>query len=295
MMGVYLSPTQFSVRFLGSTIVDSRTTANWVSAEEIVIYGQLTERESVIPLEAINPFTLESRSLPPLPDTVWFLNIFVQDNNSYAIYYDPLFQSGSGDAKGSFFLYDYALDKAERVFRWMNQESGIQPDKFVIYSQLKFRIDKDGLGTLLIERPYGFDLGHNLTLAKIRTVASYDEVMKPIIFPDDGPNVRLSMLASTSIAVDRYDRSLMEPRPSQFYLFDLVAQVINDYCLDRGHASPGVRLSIDKKHVAWTVFDLEGGYQTAKETVVLDLISGQFARLPNVEFLGWLKASEVNN
>lgn len=270
--------------------VDSRTSASWISAEEIVIYGQLTERESIIPLEVINPFTRESRPLIALPDTVWFLYLSLQEGNPYAIYYDPLVQSESSSMKGGFFLYDYNADKVETILGWMNGEAGVQPDKFEVYSQVKVRIDDDGLALLMIERPYGFDLGLNLTLAQLRANTSYDEVMKPIEFPDAGPNVRLNTLAPTSLAVDRYDRSAVEPRRSGFYGFDFSEQVIVDYCLDRGHASPSVRLSIDKKHVAWTVFALEGGYQTATETVVLDLISGQFSKIPDVEFLGWLKA-----
>jgi hypothetical protein len=269
--------------------VDSRTTAGWISNSEIMIQGQLTERESTIPLMTLNPFTLQTKPLAALPDTVWFLSFFTLDDDAYALYYDPFYQSASGGTTDGFFLYSYRTGQSAMIFRWLDEERWVEPDRFTIYSQIRVIFNDNGLETMIIEKPYGMDLGGRLDLVQLSAEVEYSDVMKPIILPEGGPNMRLSVLAPQIFAIDRYDRFQAEPRSSQFYVLDLTTLTVNDYCLDRGHASPVARASIDRRFVAWTVYDLEGGFQNAKETLVLDLASGRIAKIPGVEFLGWVR------
>jgi hypothetical protein len=86
--------------------------------------------------------------------------------------------------------------------------------------------------------------------------------------------------------------------PSNFVILDLKHSVLYDYNLDRariGDMEQGldysVHASTDDRFLAWTIYS-PPSMNTAIETVVLDRVTGEIARIKGFEFFGWGEASQ---
>ena len=266
--------------------IDSRNFAGWASDEEVIIGGKSDQREYYTPILRINPFILEADPLPPLSETgIGLLNIIIDGNIHYRIYYDKYYGNQVGNEQ--FVLYNYDTNEMQLVLNWL-KDSGLDfRDPFNLYYRMRLFETPNDLISAIIDQPYGIDIMDEMNLITITASLSYQEVMTQVILPGEGPDTQITWISTIHrlIALDRLDYYQAEPRPSQFYTFDYHTMILTDYCLDRGKFAPFSSSSPDERYLAWTVDDETTGHP--KETVILDLKTGYLARINGVEVLGW--------
>jgi len=172
--------------------------------------------------------------------------------------------------------------------------AGGVPNANILHSIWNFWLTKDGNFTVVMQKPYGFDLGSNLSLETSAQVKNYGGAMKPIILPNGNPNFEIvwAFRSINAFAFERYDRDKFEPQKRSFYIYDYDQKILKDYCLDYGHSLPSnTYASPDERFLAWSIYELEGGYIKGKEVVVLNLETGEIAQIPKLKLIGWGKVT----
>ena len=267
--------------------IDTRAPAGWVSNEEIVGVSRPGDRENYTPILLLNPFTQEINSLSPIPASGRGLNWWNSDDINYEIYFDNFYILPSGEHAGRFAIYNYNTDETHLAFQWLNAETDYLRDHFYLYYMFRIFDTPEGLISLILVRPYGFDIAANLDIDTIITASDYEEIMQPVILPGDNPDMRITWIARTnpSFAFDRLDYRQYEPRSTQFYVFNYQNMSLIDYCYDRGYTDIISYGSPDDRYLAWNTYEVESNDIVGVN--VIDFETGRVSYLDGVEVIGW--------
>lgn len=249
----------------------------WVKDNEILVTGSPLESEyeggvpveDRIPLFTINPFSLETRDLEPLPYKTFIFDSFnIIDGHPYAFYWDETYTD--------VYLFDYDAAKSKRVFQWIdfaNQKTGIE-------------VKDNGLYDVAAEKE-GVDFATDLSLRQISEITDYADVMKSLYI--DGQK----LIADTFANRGKYyyitlPETEIAPDTNTFYLYDYKANVIKDYCLQIENVSGYIHVSPDEKFAHFTVD--EGSDNSHNHIIVLNLETGNYSVIPNSSPIGfWQK------
>lgn len=274
---------------------DAASQAVSVDLHEIVLIGvpprerfdgrfPWTER---VPLAVFNQDTGQLEELPDLPSGALFEFLFIHGGNRYA-----LFEAMSGPYY-SHYLYAYADNTVIPVFQWLRELRGWIPLKPGIYRQ------QDGLFATRVMRSYGFDIAFDLSFEDILADAPYSDVMHPVVLPggDSTDLLTWPLLQRGSDPFPVFRQSQASPTPSYFYVFDFPTMTLMDYCLDEhfldaARVATWVGSSPDQRFIAavveYLVDDALGWYFETRESLLLDIGTGRFARLPGFHPVGWI-------
>jgi hypothetical protein len=257
----------------------------WVSDQVIIVMGvpganelEWISGEDYVPLTRINPFTLEKHNLIPLSNEIVHNAHYDINGNPYDIYID-----GWGP------IYDIIIqihtdNTTKSVFKWLIGKEWINISNF------NFWDDENGMFTVWVDRPYGFDLAENLTIDSISQDISYGDVMETVKLPNGFPNTSVvAGLENSLYLIERYDRYSQDDNGINLFIFDFERNILIDYCFDREDFTTWVNISPDRKFVAYTFFEGEDGENPshAKEVVILNLETGHISYLDGVKVVGW--------
>lgn len=81
------------------------------------------------------------------------------------------------------------------------------------------------------------------------------------------------------------------PVPEHLYRLDIDSRTIYDYCLDIQNwgESSDMHVSPDEKFVAITLYEDTKSYPGKKDTLLLNLATGDRAFLPHYQTFGWVR------
>jgi hypothetical protein len=271
----------------------------WSAENQITVEAQASDSPSLdpsYPVFTINPFTLEGQTVFTSEETAgWSLGIRLGPNYSYndVTYeiYKGMFDSGN---KSGFFFYDRMNNSSLPAFQWLSNENWITWD-YATLSGFRYWQDGSGLETMVIIQPYGIDLATGLDFTEITQVQDYTEVMEPIIIPPGNghlaeyrsPNLMIGWISKDGSLFSLEHNSRDEI--NQFYIFDMRNMTLKDYCFLPRNQGSSIYSAPDGKLLAWNVniWNEEHGYKGVKEIVLLEIATGKFVRIPDLELLGW--------
>jgi hypothetical protein len=253
--------------------------AFWVKDNEILVTGSPYEKdyeggvpfEDRIPMFQINPFTLETHNLTPLPDssTYEYGSYTILNGHPYALYWDNGYYS-------NIYLYDYDAAKSTRIIQWIDFSN---PTAGVV-------VNDNGLYDVALEKD-GLEFATDLTLKQITETPNYDDVMKQIYMNGQ------KLAASSFSPIRNYyyvipSEELVIPNASSFYLYDYKANVMKDYCLHLENEQGYIRVSPDEKFAYFEV--RESPDSSHYYVLVLNLENGYHSIIPNSKAIGfWQK------
>lgn len=266
----------------------------WINPQELLIIGmpeifegdQRLDYAQFMPLTKINVQTLESVSYERLPNDVIvdFGTVFVdQQNNLYAFYHkgtDPIEE---------YFLYDYSKKQSIPILQWITKKN------WVNNSNLAIRVDwayhKPPSFLIGVQRSYGIDIAFDLDLNDLQQEASYSDVMQPIYLPGNPDHFTIGTMIRNGLITISLAESPSENYPVQFYIFDTDHMVLQEYCLEKWYSFSEVKWRGYDNYLALSFTGAPGDNQTEyqDETVILDVLTGHFARLKHFQVIGWGK------
>jgi hypothetical protein len=248
----------------------------WVNDNEILITGspQESEYERGVPIEdkmplfSVNPFTLETRDLAPLPSgtTYEYHSYNVIDGHPYVLFREK--------KSPNIYLYDYDAAVTTRAFLWIDfsdPTAGVVVKDNGLYD---VALDKDGL-----------EFATDLTLNQITEINKYDDVMKQLYVKGKKFAPSLFTPRGKYYLAALHD-DLADPNQSvSYYLYDYKANILKDYCL---HVGGGfVDISPDEKFASYTFY---GDKDVAGYVMILNLETGYYSIIPNSKSIGfWQK------
>ena len=239
------------------------------------------------PVLSINPITGERRDLPELPGSSIFDAYFTHEGRSYAEY------RTRERSANEYYLFDYFSETSAANLMWLTDMEGPTTSIPGLGRRL------NGGFSVIVERPYGFDMAVDLSYMDLMDESPYDEIMTPVHLPGDD---------SIDMDTYTYEEGNDGPFPvlrfstdggrrlAGLYLFDYEGMTVANYCLDVALGddmviSGLIYTSHDGRFLATTIGQVEDGdlpRVQPRETLVLDLTSGRFARIQGLRCLGWL-------
>ena len=267
----------------------------WVNNDKVEFrsFGRPTEcaqREL-----AINPFTMETQTLPPLPALrssqycAWPGWIFSPDE-AQVIY------PTSGDpTSGTWVIYDFRSGESKAILPWISDVELEHPLDFDV------KWSQNGLGFIFLHQG-SFETYLNLSASLLD---ASDLESEKFLLPGEVSynNWRWWSKNSELYSFDLVDKSINQldyvlagdPIPSRFFVFDISERILRDYCLDRGaldgidgRAGP-IFASSDDRYLAWGIYEPPNARWFALGLAILDLETGRVAmlKLPGYDILGW--------
>ncbi len=276
--------------------VDLGTHIEWISNDKGVLIGVPENpddgsnvSEILEPLFLYDFLAHTMQKLPEKPPGMIY-EIFLEiENIPYGIFYN---YSHTGDSHfEAFFLYNYNKNTYTRIFEWL-----IDSDKANVHNTQRISISYNANGeahfVIITERPYGFDIGENLSLNIISSNLLYDEVMQQIYLPFDFsyPETRYFPNSELLYIQPHQDSHLRDS--SDFYLYDLSNNIVMNYCFTVEYFSR-TQISPDGKFIEFTTYEIktfeDGGISIgdAKEVIIMNLSNGNYSRIPNIQAIGW--------
>jgi len=287
------------IRFDGSNrttvqVIDSDNSAIWISEDNLLLIGENYEGGPQVPLKLINPFTLEEHRFEFSPDEAYLLEVFTINGEPFGIFHYPHFKGSSNNFEPKFVLVNLLSSLETPILPWLETTPWFGIDPGLIYRNLNLLSSSNGFVSIVVEKNYGFDYRPLANAEDLISNEAYEDVMVPISIPGPETNIRIIWKSTDGLlfAFDRLDIFEMEPRDSSFYIFDAGQLELFDYCLDRGHAGRNAFSSPDGRFLAWTVYELDGGFSDPIATVILDTETGLIARLEGMAISGWIRTSE---
>src|SRR4030067_995900 len=259
---------------------------SWVSDQEMVGIGVPNPEqyedlnwEDYIPLFSIDPFTLETRYLEPLPVKAIYDRYFTQGSGSYTIFHEGL------QPYENWAIYNYNDHSILPVLNWLVGREDVN------FANSGITLQQDSQGNVLfyiyVKRPYGFDIAWNLSLNQIAFPKKYEEAMTAILIPGEfseitiGPWVNGNSVVVVAMLGDITDRKL-----DRFFLFDYYKKTMREYCLD-DERQPEIHVSPDGHFLSLTYSSTESIGWTPEEVVILNLVTGDMTRILDVGTVGW--------
>jgi len=253
----------------------------WVSDNEILVTGVPNEtdyegrirEEDTMPLISIDPFTLITHILSPLPaGTIYVPNSYhSEDGNSYAMYYNQ------DNQKKAYFLYDYTKGTSTPIFPWIDFSDptigvGIRPNGLYYVASYKS----------------GVDFALDLNFDEIAHINGYNEAMKHLSI-GGAHNLIISpmfSLTKSNILILTGANDLSDnQKPTPIYLYDYEANILKDYCLELVQSSVSVDVSPDEQFVAFTVVEFLD--RDVYYIVILNLNTGHYSVIENMKAIGF--------
>lgn len=258
------------------------STGEWslTSGQDIFVFGDPgdsdDEGRDTIPIKRINLATLESTTLPTLPEGAIFYGSFASDDVWYALYH-----------KGQLYFEDINLfsfldGTSISVFPWLAGTEGVGLPSTLIGGN-------NELFTVFVDRPYGFDIAYGLSIEEIQADKTYEQVMRKVILPGEPQYPIYSFLWSfldlDRLIISRSNGDLTD----SIYLLDIEKNILIDYCLTlpTGYS---LRTSHDSNHIAVNIpVDIESEFPPhyVKESLVLNLSNGKSTSLGAIRVIGW--------
>lgn len=268
-----------------------------VSDEEIVVMDVPAETpllgefpwDEYAPVRSVNPITGETRQLAALPMGAIFEYYFTQGGHSYAVFRTREWPTAR------YYLFDYSDGTSTAAFPWLIDVEG---PLTAIPGGTRSR---NGLFTVVVERPYGFDLAFDLGLDDIVRGLRYDQIMTPVHLPGEHSLDIATHVdeASTegALPVLRFERDGRSGL-TELYMYDYQDQLLTNYCLggvlNQEHTISGALLaSPDGRFLATTLAEITNGELPTfedREVLVIDTESGHYARIEGVGIIGWAVA-----
>jgi len=254
----------------------------WVTEQEMVGMGipnpehnEDLDWEDYKPLYTLNPFTMEERSLDPLPEDAIFHVFFIHEGVPYAIYHFGL-QSFS-----YWGLFNYEDRSSTPIFRWLVGRDDVYYGNTSII--LDPRFVENSIFHVYIGRGYGFDLSRNITLDEITVPQTYEEAMTPITIPGEYDDIVVTEWINTNaVLVESTYRRDTQRYLKHFYVFDYETMTLTEYCLN-DIRRPGTYISPDQRFLALT-YDVD---HVPEKVVILDLETGYRTTIPGYDAVGW--------
>jgi hypothetical protein len=281
--------------------IDARNAVGWVSNEEIIVAGRPNNRANSTPILLINPFTLETISLPPIPESGVSLEWWHHGDVDYVIYYDGYYEFSPGENTQRFVIYNYNTGEAQIAFQWLNDETEFFRDQANLFYMFRLFETPDNMISMIMVRPYGFDIATNLDIATMIKENDYRGIMHPVFLPGEEADMRITWTARAKplVAFDRIHYYQSEPRMTQFYTINYQTMGMVDYCYDRGlihetfsssaddkgHTSTISYASPDERYLAWNIYNLDNG--DVEGASIIDLETGYVSYVDDIEVIGW--------
>jgi hypothetical protein len=260
----------------------SSTLPHWVTEHEMVGVGvpNSENRENLdwkdrMPLFTMDPFTMEERSLDPLPEEAIFHECFTHEGISYAIYHFGL------EYFSYWGLFNYEEKSSTPVFRWLVGRYDVYYGNTSIV--LDPRFIENSIFHVYVGRDKGFDLSRNLTLDEIMVPQIYEEVMTPIIIPGEYDDIAIvGWINTSSVLVESTYWRDTQRYLKHLYILDYEAMTLTEYCLN-DIRRPGIYISPDQRFLALT-YDVD---HVPEKVVILDLETGYRTTLLGYDAVGW--------
>ena len=269
--------------------VRGATEARWVTNEQLELWYHpdgaraCPERELVV-----NPFTHETFTppkIPPSSEPHCFFPLSTSPDHTKIIY-------RSKDSE-LWNIYDLNSGKNQNIFPWLSPS-----DSFTLWPKY-IKWLPSGI-TYVVPNEESIDFTLDLSPSSaLDNMGEWNTISLPSsskilwnMFPWVSLENGLIGFDMIDSQTDPLDASEDSPA-SKFVIFDLRTSTLYDYNLDRARtrdlqrvSSYFVEASADNRFLAWTIYR-PPGMGNAIETVVLDRITGQIARIKGFEFFGW--------
>jgi len=246
------------------------TAAEWLNDELIGVYRYE-------PSAIVNPFTKEWQ---PLPDAE---SISVE---SYLAHLSPdgkqVLHLGENNNEYGWYVSDYQPGVIKRVFPWIDDLTSFDPIEFVMYTNAFWL--STGIAVITY-KPYGLDIANNLSVSQ---ASEKNTLVYKVALP--GENMRTNIMGwsddASLLALTRYDYEKGQNGPNPFYVLDPHQNTLYDFCIDRQLIYEKAIFSADSRFVAWTLRSSPDSDAT-REIIVLDLTTGRYTELKDMELRGW--------
>lgn len=274
--------------------VDSAFLARWSGPKEITLWTRQVGARSLDPLYPVfhfNTFTLIGEALfASEAQAGWNLGWMLGPAYSVAGKAYDVYLGAAAPSMAGFFVFDRETGSRQPIFHWLKDESWMGWD-YVTVSSFRYWQDADGLLTMVIVRPKGFDYASGLTTSAVEDGGEYADIMHSVELAarDIEPGSEAVPWASVRWVAPNQASFGLESNPtpgeSQFYLVDLSKQSVRAYCR-LGQTTVSTALtSSDGQYLSWTVRNRED--QQGHDTMVMNLVTGRYVRLAGFSVLGW--------
>ncbi len=220
----------------------------WITEHEMVGAGipnpehlEGLNWEDYKPIYTLNPFTMEERSLDPLPEGAIFNTFFTYEGVSYAVYHFGL------SPYSYWGLFNYEDKSSTPIFRWLVGRDDVYYGNTGII--LGTSSGETVIFTGYVRRDYGFDLIGNLSFDEIMLPYNYEEVMIPVKLPGEPSDFAIgARIGSNSVVVISLHQEGTQEFLEHFYVLDYETMILAEYCLNDVR-QPGIRVSPDQRYL----------------------------------------------
>jgi hypothetical protein len=259
---------------------------SWVSDKEMIGIGVPNPEqyedlnwEDYIPLFSINPFTLETRNLEPLPEKAIYDRYFTQGSESYTIFHE------GHQPYDDWSVYNYNDHTKLPVLNWLVGREDVNFANSGI--TLQHDSNENVLFYIYVQRPYGLDIAWNLNLDQISLPQKYEEAMTAISIPGEFSEVTIGpWVNENSVVIETMLGDITDRKLDRFFLFNFENKTMREYCLD-DERQPEIQVSPDGHLLSLTYSSTESIGWTPEEVVILNLETGDITRIPDVGAVGW--------
>lgn len=259
---------------------------NWLSNDELRVSISINETEEIYTryVALINIYTLDETPymLEKKPDWVEYMVYpsFYDSSAPYLIYYglSPS-DYDAGLSTMELYLYDRENNTSEVAFPWL-ENPGNNPYFFVFNASLT--VNEYGQATVVVFRQYGFDIALDLELDNISSSDDYEQIVNKVLLEEITTNGLHQWVKNDAIAFflnSEWPSTLQE---TPFYVYEWKNNILIDYCLTAAELPIfGQSLDSSGKFVA--------RWDGATSVLVLNLETGEIARIPDAGFSGWVE------
>ena len=273
--------------------VNGRTSAEWVTNEQIELWYSPARWNCPKRVEILNPFSRET-SIPseipasPIPQCV--LPLSTNPNQSKMIFLD--------EGTGQWSLFDFNTGTKRNIFPWLSQS-----DAYKLMPRY-IRWLPSGI-TYALPNNHSIDFIVDLSPSSLSDINIESNTFQlPSSYENPDNWFSWWSLDNGFVGFDMVQANYISPTlpmekspPSKFVIFDLRNSILYDYNLDRAEtggrqkvADPFISASVDNRFLAWTIYE-PPDMSYPSETVILERATGRIARIKGFEFFGW---GEVN-
>lgn len=274
--------------------VDAAFLARWSAPDEVTVWARQIGAQTLDPFYPVFRFNTSTQLSEILYTTEaqagwtlgWVLGpTYSVDGKAYDVYLGAITPSTNG-----FFAFDREMGNRLPVFQWLKDETWMGWD-YVTLTSFRYWQDAEGLLTMVIVRPGGFDVASGLTAFDVEEGDDYTNIMHSVIVKagDIDPVGDSAAWAFIRWVVPNEGSFGLESNTtkgeSRYYQVDLTTQTVKAYCQIEQTASSAMLVSPNGQYVAWTGQSRDDAQR--HDTVILDLESGRYARLVGYLLLGW--------
>jgi len=254
-------------------------------------FGERPDSWEYVPTHLINVYTLETQELPPIhfpkKDGQYTVQNFIHSaTGNYA------FLQHAYKDQVSYEIYSYVTQTSQPVFTWL-------PDRFLqeLWDARKNITANNWLYFIAVDdNVFSIVSGVSMNQVLSGSDALAGHVYE-VTFPEEIAPSFIPYYFETGDAFlytheNRLGEDILEPVPQHLYRFDIETQTVYDYCLDLQKWRGTMYISPGEEFAAMTVYENHMTGEGKKDTILINLATGERAILPDYQVFGWVTVNQ---